>query len=63
MGMGLSGLAFVGSDIGGFAEVPSAELGISLAPDRGLLPVHAHAHHVRHPRPGALVVRYFFTKH
>jgi len=26
MGMGLSGLAFVGSDIGGFAEAPSAEL-------------------------------------
>ncbi|MDQ3486203.1 MAG: glycoside hydrolase family 31 protein [Acidobacteriota bacterium] len=26
MGMGLSGLAFVGSDIGGFAETPSAEL-------------------------------------
>src|SRR4029450_9047774 len=25
-GMGLSGLAFVGSDIGGFAGVPSAEL-------------------------------------
>ena len=26
MGMGLSGLTFVGSDIGGFAEAPSAEL-------------------------------------
>jgi alpha-glucosidase len=26
MGMGLSGLSFVGSDIGGFAEAPSAEL-------------------------------------
>lgn len=26
LGMGLSGLAFVGSDIGGFAEAPSAEL-------------------------------------
>jgi alpha-glucosidase len=26
MGMGLSGLAFVGSDIGGFAKTPSAEL-------------------------------------
>jgi alpha-glucosidase len=26
MGMGLSGLAFVGSDIGGFAEAPTAEL-------------------------------------
>lgn len=26
IGMGLSGLAFVGSDIGGFAETPSAEL-------------------------------------
>jgi len=26
LGMGLSGLPFVGSDIGGFAEVPSAEL-------------------------------------
>ena len=26
MGMGLSGLSFVGSDIGGFAETPTAEL-------------------------------------
>ena len=48
---------FVGSDIGGFAEAPDRRAVHAMAAARRLLPVHAHAHHVRHARPGAVVVR------
>ena len=56
--LGLSGMPFVGADIGGFAEAPDARALHALAAGGRLLPVHAHAHHVRHARPGAVVVRH-----
>ena len=53
---------FVGSDIGGFAEAPTPELFTRWLQVGRLLPVHAHAHRVRHARPGALVVRHRATR-
>ena len=58
MGMGLSGLAFVGSDIGGFAEVPSAELYTRWLQTGVFYPFMRTHTDVRHARPGALVVRH-----
>ena len=55
--MGLSGFSFLGADIGGFADAPTPGAVHALAADGRLLSVHARAHDLRHPRPGAVVLR------
>ena len=56
-GMGLSGLSFVGSDIGGFAGAPSAELYTRWLQAGVFYPFMRTHSGARHARPGAVVVR------